>query len=175
MSEQDDGSAFQRPDDAHGSFAARPVTEQLGSAPPRPPASPDEQQVFGRPRNGADPAAEPPSFAPSVGDRLPPTHPSPPPAVPVEYAETFGGSGNQPFDPAPGTRLPAAGPATASPWWKEGAGADPWRDALSPYWIAGPPIIVDDEVVGMADAVEEDPDDGGADDGKKGGRGRGRG
>ena len=167
MSEQHDGAGFQRPDGVDGPFAERNATDSpaLPPPPPAPPASPAEQQVFGRPQlsfdKSSDAAGELPSFAPSAGDRLPPTHSAPAPPVPVEYAETFGG-GNAPFDPAPGTRLPAAGPAVASPWWKEGAGNDPWRDALSPYWIAGPPVMVDDEVVGMADSVpaaEDDSDD----------------
>jgi S1-C subfamily serine protease len=51
--------------------------------------------------------------------------------------------------------LSANRPGPGSPWWKENAATDPWRDPQSPYWIAGPPVYADDQVVGMADAVDE--------------------
>ena len=46
-----------------------------------------------------------------------------------------------------------AGPG--SPWWKENAEKDPWRDGQSPYWIAGPPVFADDEVIGIGEPAAE--------------------
>src|SRR5919202_1955068 len=65
------------------------------------------------------------------------------------------GQGTGPFAPAPGDRLSPSLPGPGSPWWKADAAVDPWRDPQSPYWIAGPPVYADDEVIGMAEAVED--------------------
>jgi S1-C subfamily serine protease len=65
----------------------------------------------------------------------------------------------QPFEPAVGDRIRPEPPGPGSPWWKEGAATDPWRDALSPYWIAGPPVFADDQVVAIADPPEPDEEE----------------
>jgi S1-C subfamily serine protease len=145
-----DGSPFERPNGTPGSFADRPAPA-LPASPPKPVVSPQDRALFGAP-GGADVP-----FSPPAGDRLPPRHRSPRQAVPSQLVEVYGSDGSgRPFDPVPGTRLTATKPGPGSPWWKEGAGTDPWRDPLSPYWIAGPPVFADDEVIGMAEPVEDD-------------------
>ena len=80
--------------------------------------------------------------------------------MPQYVRESFGGDGSgAPFEPATGDRLQPELPGAGSPWWKENADKDPWRDGQSPYWLAGPPVFADDEVVGMADPVEDDDED----------------
>ena len=81
--------------------------------------------------------------------------------VPPQLTDSFGADQpGQPFEPAAGDRILPTPPGPGSPWWKEGAATDPWRDALSPYWIAGPPVFADDQVIGIGDPpepVEEEP------------------
>jgi S1-C subfamily serine protease len=80
--------------------------------------------------------------------------------VPQFVEDSYSGDGSgAPFEPAGGDRLQPALPGPGSPWWKENADKDPWRDGQSPYWLGGPPVFADDEVVGMADPVEDDEDD----------------
>jgi S1-C subfamily serine protease len=148
VSDEVDASPFARPSGTEGSF-----TPNLGGAhrlPSSPPAvSPEDQHRFSAPA-GADVP-----FAPAPGDRMPPRHTSLRQPVPRQLVESFGGNGDgEPFDPAPGTRMGPAAPGPGSPWWKDGAARDPWRDPLSPYWIAGPPVFEDDEVVGIGEPVE---------------------
>ncbi|MDQ1745626.1 MAG: hypothetical protein QOE23_3965 [Pseudonocardiales bacterium] len=145
-------SPFARPDGAEGSFQPLPVNERAAPS-VRPQASEADRQAFGAP-----PGSEA-VFAPAPGHRLPPRHTPVQQPVPAELAELYAGTGA--FAPAPGDRLTAALPGPGSPWWKADAAVDPWRDPQSPYWIAGPPVYADDEVVGMADTPDEDgPDDG---------------
>jgi S1-C subfamily serine protease len=146
--EVDASSPFARPPGADGSFAERTKQQrELPHAQP-PPVSAQDKAVFSSPM-GADVP-----FAPAPGDRMPPRHAPLGQPVPRQLVEAFSGSG-QPFEAAPGTRLSPTKPGPGSPWWKEGAASDPWRDPQSPYWIAGPPVFEDDEVVGMADSVPE--------------------
>ncbi len=144
-------SPFSRPADVDSGFEARPAAE-----PPRdnrPPVSAAEEAAYGGPRDGA-------AFDPPPGDRLPPRHGLLARPVPQHVAESFGGDGSgRAFEPAPGDRLSPEPPGPGSPWWKENAEKDPWRDALSPYWIAGPPVYADDEVVGIGDPVEPPDED----------------
>ena len=145
MSEE---SPFSRPADVDTPF-------EPGSAPAaaprisRPPVSPAEESAYRAPHGDA-------AFDPPPGDRLPPRHGVLGHPVPPHVAESFGSTGSgRPFEPAPGDRLLPEPPGPGSPWWKENAEKDPWRDALSPYWIAGPPIFADDEVVGIGEPAEE--------------------
>ncbi|MGX7678240.1 S1C family serine protease [Jatrophihabitans sp. DSM 45814] len=153
MSDEDDGSPFGRPTGTPGSFADRPEgASRLPSKPP-PPVSPHDHATF------SGPAPDVP-FAPATGDRLPPRHAGLHQPVAPALVDAFGSDGSgEPFDPAPGTRLRPTKPGPGSPWWKEGAATDPWRDPLSPYWIAGPPVYQDDEVVGIGEPAEDDQDE----------------
>jgi len=56
-------------------------------------------------------------------------------------AAQFGGSSPDGFAPAPGTRLDPNESRTQSPWWKQGAERDPWRDPQSPYWLGSGAIF----------------------------------
>ncbi len=151
MSDELDSSPFARPGDTDGSFDRPPQAEHPVPL-SRPPASPAEREAFGVPAgSGSGP------FAPAPGDRLPPRHVPAGQPVPEVLAQAFAGSG--PFAPAPGDRLSPTPPGPGSPWWKPDAAVDPWRDPQSPYWIAGPPVYADDEVIGMADPVEADEDE----------------
>ena len=76
--------------------------------------------------------------------------------MPRQLADAYGPDrAGEPFEPAPGTRLTANHPAS-SPWWKAGASQDPWRDPMAPFWIAGPPVFDDGDVVGLAEPAEPD-------------------
>jgi S1-C subfamily serine protease len=152
VSDETSGSPFARPSGNQGPFAGRPASERLGAG--SPPVSAEDRESFSSPHGSAVP------FAPAAGDRLPPRHSARQTEVSLELVDAFGSNGSgAPFAPAPGTRLPPTGPGVGSPWWKQGAATDPWRDALSPYWIAGPPVFEDDEVVGMAEPSEDAEDD----------------
>ena len=153
-----DESPFSRPDDADGSFSAREQPPAEFRPQQRPVSSADEATY----RSGTGEA-----FDPAPGDRLPPRRESLSQPVPQFVKDAFGGSG-APFEPAAGDRLPPELPGAGSPWWKENADKDPWRDGQSPYWIGGPPVFADDEVVGMADPVDPDEED--ADEDAKTGR-----
>ena len=168
MSDEFDTSAYERPDGIDGSFADRADPDRAAPAPADPPpVSPQDEAAFSPPP-GAQAA-----FAPPPGARIEPRHqPLAQPTAPglaATYAPSRPGS---PFEPAPGDRLTAEHPHE-SPWWKEGAEVDPWRDPQSPFWIAGPPVFADDEVVGMAEPPDESGDEAGADD-ADGGGGKGR-
>jgi S1-C subfamily serine protease len=148
-----DSSPFARPGGIEGSF--EPVAPAAAAQPAaRPTVSATDRETF------SAPAGSNAVFAPAPGDRLPPRHTSARQPVPAELAQAFAGTG--PFAPAPGDRLTPSLPGPGSPWWKADAAVDPWRDPQSPYWIAGPPVYADDEVVGMADAVEEAEPEAGA-------------
>jgi len=166
VSDELDSSPFARPDGTDGSFEPPPASGQPAPAVSRPPASPAERDAFGAP-----PGSGEGPFAPPPGDRLPPRHVPAVQPVPEALVQAFAGTG--PFAPAPGDRLAPTPPGPGSPWWKPDAAVDPWRDPQSPYWIAGPPVYADDEVVGMADPVEEgEPAEGEAKPAKGGRRGR---
>ncbi len=157
MSDEVDASPFARPGGLQGSFGPRPdqSAEQRGADDPavsRRPVSPADRNAYGAPNGG------PESFAPAPGDRLSPRHEPLRQPVPADLAETFAGNGSgQAFDAAPGDRLTATEPGPGSPWWKTDAATDPWRDPQSPFWIAGPPVYAEDEVIGMAEPpVEEE-------------------
>lgn len=150
MSDESGASPFVRPGGVDGSFEPRsePAPQRPGPSGPRPTA--EDRAVFGIPAGSSD------AFAPAPGDRLPPRHQPLRQPVAQQLVESFGGNGSgEPFEPAPGERLPPTTAGPGSPWWKPDAATDPWRDPLSPYWIAGPPVYADDEVVGMADAVPD--------------------
>jgi S1-C subfamily serine protease len=76
------------------------------------------------------------------------------------------------FAPAPGTRIGPSGPQPESPWWKQDAVRDPWRDPSAPYWLgrgaifaAGQPAQLDPSLdeeqsaddVPAATQVEDEP------------------
>jgi S1-C subfamily serine protease len=121
----DDG--FVRPPGVADGFA--PHDAVLDYTPPPPTVSPQERAVFGRPPGGAE-------FAPLPGERMPPHRTEIPPVPPV-LSERFGPAEGAVagFDPAPGTRIQPAGRTPESPWWKDGAQRDPWRDPNSPFWL----------------------------------------
>ncbi|MEO9237171.1 MAG: trypsin-like peptidase domain-containing protein, partial [Jatrophihabitantaceae bacterium] len=153
MSDESDHAehaSFGRPDGVSGAFEPRSDADrQLPSQPP-PPVSAIERDSFSPP-DGSGVA-----FDPAPGHRLPPKHQPVQVPVPRQLMESFGGEGSgEPFEPAEGDRLRPAPPGPGSPWWKEGAATDPWRDALSPYWIAGPPVFADDEVVGIGEPADD--------------------
>ncbi len=148
MSEDSASSGFARPQHLDGPFEPRSEAERELPASPRPPVTATEQDSFGRPAGVGD------AFDPAPGHRLPPRHDRMARPVPAQLSDAFGGTG-EPFDPAAGDRLPPTKPGPGSPWWKEGAATDPWRDALSPYWVAGPPVFADDELIGIGEPAEE--------------------
>lgn len=140
-------SPFARPAEVDSSFEPQSAVTG-GEQGYRPPVSAAEEATYRAPRDGD-------AFDPPPGDRIPPRHGVLAAPVPRHVAESFGGDGSgNAFEPAPGERLLPEPPGPGSPWWKENADKDPWRDALSPYWIAGPPVYADDEVVGIGDPVE---------------------
>ena len=145
-------SPFARPDGHDGAFSEReqPPAE---FRPQHRPVSEQEAAAFGSTTGAA--------FEPAPGDRRPPRHEPLPQPVPAALAESFSGSGSgEPFEPRPGERLQPTPPGPGSPWWKDNADKDPWRDGQSPFWIAGPPVFAEDEVVGIADPVDDDEEDG---------------
>jgi S1-C subfamily serine protease len=149
MSEE---SPFSRPAGVESSFEPNPAVAQPERI-SRPPVSAAEEAAYQAPHDGA-------AFDPPPGGRMPPRHGVLAPPVPPHIAESFGGDGSgKPFEPAPGERLLPQPPGPGSPWWKENAEKDPWRDAQSPYWIAGPPVYADDEVVGIGEPVEDEPEE----------------
>lgn len=127
-------SGYRRPDGVAGSF--QPPAAELAHTPPPPVVSPAEQATFGRPPGQ-------PSFAPLAGERIPPRPGVVSPPVAPGSSETFGrtGSGGNGFDPAPGTRMPPQGRPAESPWWKQDAAADPWRDPRSASWLGRPAVL----------------------------------
>jgi S1-C subfamily serine protease len=159
VSEQSD-SAFSRPDGLIGGFEPRPAPDPVPADRDAPPVNPAELEGY-RPPPGSDAA-----FDPAPGHRLPPRRGQLQPTVTAQLKETFSPDRpGQPFEPAAGDRIRPEPPGPGSPWWKEGAATDPWRDALSPYWIAGPPVFADDQVIAIADppepAEDEEPPAGG--------------
>ncbi len=122
-----DDTAFRRPDGADAGFAVR--TEPPAYTPPPPTVAPAERDAFGRPAGAG-------AYAPPVGERIAP-RPRQAPAVPAPARAAFGPSPQAAdgFDPAPGTRIRPAGRAPESPWWRQGADRDPWRDPSAPFWL----------------------------------------
>ncbi|HEV7193464.1 MAG TPA: trypsin-like peptidase domain-containing protein [Jatrophihabitantaceae bacterium] len=121
------GEIFARPAGLDAPFAPR---EDLPAyAPPPPTVSPEDQAVFGRPAGATE-------FAPAPGERIPPRHAEPPP-VPQHLAETYAASPSAAggFDAPPGARIDPRGREPESPWWKDGAQRDPWRDPRSAFWL----------------------------------------
>jgi serine protease Do len=154
VSEDSDSSAFARPDGTAGSFEQRPPgADRLPTTPP-PPVSPADRALFGNPPGA--PGTQVP-FAPAPGDRLPPRHTSMQHPVPRHVVDSYAGEGSgEPFEPPPEARMTATLPGPGSPWWKEGAATDPWRDPLSPYWIAGPPVFDGTDLVGFGELPGDD-------------------
>jgi S1-C subfamily serine protease len=153
MSDQSD-SAFSRPDGVAGGFEPRPAVELAKPARSGRPVPPADQDAY-RPPDGSGAA-----FDPAPGHRLPPRHSRPQVPVAPQLAQSFGADQpGRPFEPAAGDRILPVPPGPGSPWWKEGAATDPWRDALSPYWIAGPPVFADDQVIGIGDPPEPDEEE----------------
>ena len=113
---------------------------------------------FGRPP-GAPPDTP---FAALPGERIVATHGvrRAPVDAALQAAFRRSGSGDDPFEPAPGTRIGPSGPPIASPWWKEDAATDPWRDPSSPFWLGAPARFIDDRPVAPLDgepAPEAEP------------------
>ncbi|HEY2044001.1 MAG TPA: trypsin-like peptidase domain-containing protein [Jatrophihabitans sp.] len=152
MSDEVESSPFERPDGTDGSFEERPEQDKRLPERTPPPVSEGDRAVFGSP-DGADVP-----FAPAAGDRMPPQHAGLKQPVPRQLVEAYAGHvAGEPFDPAPGDRISAEHPGPGSPWWKENAESDPWRDPMSPYWIAGPPVFdEDDTVIGFAETPEDE-------------------
>ncbi|MFL6160846.1 MAG: S1C family serine protease [Jatrophihabitantaceae bacterium] len=159
MSEE---SPFSRPADVDSSFEP-PAAGGRPEKGNRPPVSAAEEAAYRAP--GAGQLA----FDPPPGDRLPPRHGALSQPVPPQVADSFRPAGGaQVFEPAPGDRMLPEPPGPGSPWWKENAEKDPWRDALSPYWLAGPPVFADDEVIGIGEpAAETEDEQPGAGDGRR--------
>jgi S1-C subfamily serine protease len=148
--EPSDDSPFARPAGQHDAFEPHEPLTGPGRA-PVPAVSPFEQAAFSPPFGQGE------SFDPAPGQRLPPRHQSARQPVPQAATEAFGGDGSgRPFAPGPGERLQPELPGAGSPWWKENADKDPWRDSQSPYWIAGPPVFADGDVIGIADPAEDE-------------------
>jgi S1-C subfamily serine protease len=147
VSEQDQGSEFARPAGEHAGFSERPQPGPDLFKPPQP--SPEDAYYFGPPVAGQP-------FDPQPGERLSARH-LVVPEVSWELAGAFAGTGSAGagFEPVPGTRISPHQPGPGSPFWKDDAERDPWRDPESPFWLAGPPVYLDDEVVGMAEPPAE--------------------
>ncbi|MGH8962693.1 MAG: trypsin-like peptidase domain-containing protein, partial [Jatrophihabitantaceae bacterium] len=146
-----DDSAFARPPAVDGPFAPR--QEQPAYTPPPRTASPEERETYGRPAPGA-------AFAPLAGERIAP-HSTPPQPVPQLLTEAFGapaGSADG-FDPAPGSRIAPSGRAAESPWWKAGAGHDPWRDPKAQYWLGSGAIYSHGAPEQLDAAVDQEVDE----------------
>ncbi len=122
-----DAGQYARPPEVDGSFAPHPPLPD--GEPHARPASPEEQQVFGRP-------APRTAFAPQPGERISP-RPFPHAPVPQVLVEAFGPSvgAREGFDPPPGSRIDPAAAAARAPWWKPDALSDPWRDPRSQFWL----------------------------------------
>jgi S1-C subfamily serine protease len=144
-------SPFERPSGADGSFEARPDHDILRPQSSTVPVPPEARDTFGPPDGTNEP------FHAPIEDRIRPKHARNREFVPSTLVEAFGKTGDDlPFDPEPGTRLTATRTAATSPWWKEDADKDPWRDPHSPFWLAGPPVYSEDEVVGMGEPTDDD-------------------
>jgi S1-C subfamily serine protease len=144
VSESDGRSPFERPDAAAALDSELAGGELAGG------------ELAGGELLSTAPDGSEQSFAPAPGDRLPPRHAAARPSVPREVERAFAGPGfPTPFAPEPGTRIDPSPPGTGSPWWKADAEFDPWRDPLSPFWLAGPPIFDDEVVVGIAEGEPE--------------------
>jgi len=163
VSDEVDSSPFARPGGTEGTFQPRPPAAQPAGR--RAPLSAADRETFGAPDGSGQ------AFAPAPGDRVPPRHNGTGQPVAAAVAQTFGnGAGTgEAFAPAPGDRLAPSAAGPGSPWWKADAAIDPWRDPQSPFWIAGPPVYADDEVIGMADPVgaDEPATEGAAGSGKR--------
>ena len=129
----DPSESFGRPDGVDSGFAPRPA--EPAYTPPPPTVSPDEQATFRRPGTGD-------AFAPLPGERLAPRRMDNPP-VPWMVQEAFRPAVETPqgFDPAPGTRISPDHHKPESPWWRDGAARDPWRDPRAPYWLGQPAVF----------------------------------
>jgi S1-C subfamily serine protease len=158
-------SPFARPAGVESPFQPDPAAARP-ERPSSPPVLAAEEAAYRAPYGGV-------AFDPPPGDRMPPRHGVPAAPVPPQVAESFGGDGSgKPFQPAPGERLLPEPAGPGSPWWKENAEKDPWRDALSPYWIAGPPVYADEEVVGIGEPAEPSADSPGSTKRERGRRAR---
>jgi S1-C subfamily serine protease len=141
---------YARPAGLDGPFARR--DPEPSYSPPPPTASPEERAVYGRPSAGTE-------YAPLPGERIPP-RPTEVPPVPLALADAFGvtpgASGG--FDPAPGTRIAPQGRRPESPWWKQDAHRDPWRDPNSPFWLGRGAVFADGRPaqLGPAEDAEQD-------------------
>jgi S1-C subfamily serine protease len=143
----DDARVYARPDGVDGGF--EPHTPPPADPTPPPPVSPQEQAVFGRPAGGD-------AFAPAPGERISP-RPHVPAPVPGMYAQAFGAppGADGGFAPEPGTRIQPHDRAPQSPWWKEDAPRDPWRNPNSPYWLGRGAIFTAGRP-GQLDAAEDE-------------------
>ena len=125
------------------------------------PEVPAEVAAEFRPPAGAPPGTP---FAALPGERIVATHGvrRAPVDAALQAAFRRSGSGDEPFEPAPGTRIGPSGPPAVSPWWKEDAATDPWRDPSSPFWLGAPARYVDERPVAPLDGEpvpEEEPED----------------
>jgi S1-C subfamily serine protease len=146
-----DDSSFARPDGVEGGFEPRPEAPPPPSS--RPPVSPEEQAVFGRPP-GAD------AFAPAPGERVPP-RPLDKSPVPAMFAEAFGAptDAHDGFAPEPGSRIDPSRRRPESPWWKEDAPHDPWRNPQSPFWLGRGAIFAGGRPAQLDPAEDEEAAD----------------
>ena len=117
------------------------------------PPSPEARAVFGRPPSAAPDAP----FQPAPGERLIARH-TPPSPVPPSLTAAFGGSSADGFAPEPGTRLDPQGARAESPWWKQGAERDPWRDPHSPYWLGSGAMFVRGYATQLEPALDSESD-----------------
>jgi S1-C subfamily serine protease len=166
-----EASRYARPEGVDGSFAPRePLPLQPMS---RPDVSAGAAAEFG------PPAGSPPGtpYAALPGERIVATHGvrRAPVDAALQAAFRRSGPGDEPFEPAPGTRIDASWPPPASPWWKEDAATDPWRDPSSPFWLGAPARYIDERPVAPSDgepAPEDEPEEEPSEDTGKVVRGR---
>ena len=144
--------SFARPDGVDAPFAPHDPLPAYSAPPPT--VSPEEHAVYGRPPGAAE-------FAPAAGERIPPRHAEPqqvPAAVADAFRATPGATGG--YDPPSGTRIDPRGRPPESPWWKDGAERDPWRNPGSSYWLGQGAVFTAGKAaqVDPADDVEADGD-----------------
>lgn len=151
MGEAPEDEEFRRPDGLTDSFAPR--AEPPVYTPPPPTVSPEDADAFGRPR-GAGAYNAPP------GERVPPRH-VPPPTVPWSLTQAFaaGADARDGYAPPPGARIHPSAGESESPWWKDDASRDPWRDPSSPYWLGRGAVFTSGQPAQLAPSLDVEQDE----------------
>jgi S1-C subfamily serine protease len=145
------GAEYRRPPGVNDSFAARgpqPPSQSPLRIPP-----PGAAETFGAPFGSSA------AFDPAPGERIAPRHARFEQPVHPALTDSFGppadpsGDG---FDAPTGTRIDPGYRAPTSPWWKEDAEQDPWRDPASPFWLGRAALFVDEHPIAL-DSDEPEP------------------